>query len=42
MLFIPLLLTEDKHTKILELVNIRGLHKLLGILDKIIKEIEKN
>ena len=35
------LLTGDKNKKILELVNIPGLHILLGVEDKILKEIEK-
>ena len=38
----PLLLTRDKNKNILEYVNILGLHKLLGAVDKILKEIEKN
>ena len=37
----PSLLTGDKNKKILELVNIPGLHILLGVVDKILKEIEK-
>ena len=36
------LLTGDKNKKILELVNIPGLHVLLGVVDKILKEVEKN
>jgi hypothetical protein len=36
------LLTGNKNKKILELVNIPGLHILLGVVDKILKEIEKN
>ena len=36
------MLTGDKNKKILELVNIPGLHILLGVVDKILKEIEKN
>ena len=38
----PHLLTGNKNKKILELVNISGLHILLGVIDKILKEIEKN
>ena len=38
----PPLITGDKDKKILELVNIPGLHILLGVIDKILKEIEKN
>ena len=38
----PLLLTGDKNKKILELINIPGLHILLGAVDKTLKEIEKN
>ena len=38
----PPLLTGDKNKKILELVNIPGLHILLSVADKILKEIEKN
>ena len=38
----PPLLTGDKNKKILELVNIPYLHTLLGVVDKILKEIEKN
>ena len=38
----PHLLIGDKNKKILELVNIPGLHILLGVTDKILKEIEKN
>ena len=37
-----LLLTGDKNKKILELVNIPGLHKLLDVVDTILKEIEKS
>ena len=36
------LLTGNKNKKILELVNIPGLPILLGVVDKILKEIEKN
>ena len=35
------LLTGDKNKKILELVNIPDLYTLLGVVDKILKEIEK-
>ena len=38
----PPLLTGDKNKKILELVNIPDLHILLGVVHKILKEIEKN
>ena len=38
----PPLLTGEKNKKILELVNIPGLHILLSVVDKILKEIEKN
>ena len=38
----PPLLTGGKNKKILELVNIPGLHILLAVVDKILKEIEKN
>ena len=38
----PPLLTGDKNKKILELVNIPGLHILLGVVNNILKEIEKN
>ena len=38
----PTLLTGKKNKKIPELVNIPGLHILLGVVDKIFKEIEKN
>ena len=38
----PHLLTGDKNKKILELVNISGLHILLSVVNKILKEIEKN
>ena len=38
----PPLLIGDKNKKILELVNIPDLHRMLGIVDKILKEIEKN
>ena len=37
----PPLLTGHKNKKILELVNIPGLNILLGVVDKILKEIEK-
>ena len=33
---------SGENKKILELVNIPGLHILLGVVDKILKEIEKN
>ena len=36
------LLTGDKNKKMLELVNISGLHILLGVVDKVLKKIEKN
>ena len=36
------LLTGDKNKKILGLVNIPGLHILLGVVEKILKQIEKN
>ena len=32
------LLTGDKNKKILELLNIHGLHILQGVVDKILKE----
>ena len=38
----PHLLTGNKNKKILELVNISGLHILPGVIDKTLKEIEKN
>ena len=38
----PPLSTGDKNKKILEFVNIPGLHILLGVVDKFLKEIEKN
>ena len=42
MLPIPTLLIGGKNKKILELVNIPGLHILLCVVDKILKGIEKN
>ena len=37
----PPLLTGDKNKKILELVNIPGLHILLGVIDKIKTRLKK-
>ena len=38
----PHLLSGNKNKKILKLVNISGLHILLSVVDKVLKEIEKN
>ena len=38
----PPLLTSDKNKKVLKLVSIHGLYILIGVVAKILKEIEKN